>query len=280
MITWLGNRDGGRLVPADQARVSVLDHGFTVADGVFETLKVTDRGAFALSRHLRRLTRSASALGLGEPDLDVIRAAVDDVVTVARREGVGALARLRITYTGGLAPLGSDRGEAVPTLAVVLAPAAPWPATTSAVTVPWIRNERSPLAGVKSTSYAENVVALTYAHDRGASEALFANSRGELCEGTGTNVLVVVDGSVLTPTLSSGCLAGITRELALEWFGVREVDLPMDALASADEVLLASSTRDLHPVVRLDDRTWPQAGPVGRELQAAFATRAATDIDP
>lgn len=273
----MGTRDGGRLVDPDEARVSVLDHGFTVADGVFETLKATPDGAFALSRHLRRLRGSARALGLPEPDDAVVRQAVAEVLC----EGVtGGHGRLRITYTAGPAALGSDRGDAVPTLAVALAPAATWPETTSAVTVPWPRNERSPLAGVKSTSYAENVVALHHAHGQGASEALFANTRGDLCEGTGTNVLVVLDGRLVTPPLSSGCLPGITRELALEWFDVAEEALPFEVLQQADEVLLTSSTRDVHPVVRMDDRRWAAAGPVGQELRAAFAARGAADLDP
>jgi len=277
MRTWVGTRDGGRLVDPEDARISVLDHGFTVADGVFETLKVTPGGAFALTRHLRRLTESAQALGLADPDLDVVRDAVAEVL----REGVPqGLGRLRITYTGGVAPLGSGRGDAVPTLVVALAPATPWPATTSAVTVPWPRNERSALAGVKSTSYAENVIALQRAHAAGASEAVLANTRDELCEGTGTNVFLVLDGRLVTPPVSSGCLAGITRELVIEWFGAVEQPLPMDALAAADEVLLTSSTRDVHPVVRLDDRMWDAAGPIGGDLRAAFAARAAADIDP
>lgn len=275
--TWVGTRDGGRLVDVQEARVSVLDHGFTVADGVFETLKATSDGAFALSRHLRRLTDSARALGLADPDHDVVREAVAAVLASGVPEGLG---RLRITYTGGVAPLGSDRGDAVPTLIVALAPTTPWPATTSAVTVPWPRNERSALAGVKSTSYAENVIALQRAHAAGASEAVLANTRDELCEGTGTNVFVVLDGRLVTPPLSSGCLPGITRELVLEWFDAVEEPLPIGVLAAADEVLLTSSTRDVHPVVRMDDRTWPAAGPIGRELRAAFESRAADDVDP
>ena len=180
---------------------------------------------------------------------------------------IAGLGRLRITYTGGVAPLGSDRGDAVPTLVVAMAAASPWPATTTIATVPWTRNEQSALAGVKSTSYAENVVALQRAHERGASEAVLANTRGELCEGTGTNVFVVIDGQVLTPPLSSGCLAGITRELVLEWFDATEQALPIDVLTTADEVFLTSSTRNVHPVVRADDRVWAEAGPVSRELQ-------------
>ena len=277
MRTWVGTRDGGRLVDPDDARISVLDHGFTVADGVFETLKVVPEGAFALTRHLRRLAESARALGLADPDPGVIRDAVAAVLHGAPRDVLG---RLRITYTGGVAPLGSDRGDAVPTLVVAFAPVTPWPATTTAVTVPWPRNERSALAGVKSTSYAENVIALQRAHAAGASEALLENTRGELCEGTGTNVFIVLEGRLLTPPLSSGCLAGITRELVIEWFGAVEEPLPMDVLTVADEVLLTSSTRDVHPVVRVDAREWPGAGPIGTDLRSAFSTRAADDIDP
>ena len=87
-----------------------------------------------------------------------------------------------------------------------------------------------------------------------------ANLVGDLCEGTSTNVFVVVDGVVLTPTLASGCLPGITRELVVEWFDVVEQDLPLSVLDTADEVFLTSSTRDVHPVVRLDDRAWSQVG--------------------
>ena len=279
MRTWVGNRSGGAIIDAADARVSVLDHGFTVADGVFETLKVTASGPFALTRHLRRLAASAQALGLVAPDDDVVRGAVAAVVSANEAE-IAGLGRLRITYTGGVAPLGSDRGDAVPTLVVAMAAASPWPATTTVATVPWTRNEQSALAGVKSTSYAENVIALHRAHDGGASEAVLANTRGELCEGTGTNVFVVVDGQVLTPPLSSGCLAGITRELVLEWFGATEQTLPLDVLTTADEVFLTSSTRNVHPVVRVDDRAWSEAGAISQELRRQFDERADSDIDP
>ncbi|MEZ5116972.1 MAG: aminotransferase class IV [Candidatus Nanopelagicales bacterium] len=271
-----------RLVPPDQATVSVLDHGFTVADGVFETLKVVDGVPFALTRHLERLAVSARGLALPEPDPDLVRKAVADTVAACADEW-GPLARLRITYTGGTAPLGSDRGDAEPTLVVAGAATAAWPATTSVVTVPWPRNERSAVAGLKTTSYAENVVALARARERGASEALVPNTRGELCEGTGSNVFVVVDGRVLTPPLTSGCLAGVTRALVLEWIDAEEVDLPMDVLRTADEVFLTSSTRDVHPVHAVDERnlTGPgTAGPVTAEAARQFAARSAQDVDP
>ncbi len=277
MRIWVGTRDAGAVCDGLAARVSVMDHAFTVGDGVFETLKIGPSGPFAMSRHLRRLGASAAALGIAPPDEAVIRTAVDDLLSVGDVAGNG---RLRITYTGGDGPLGSDRGSAVPTLVIAAAPTPTWPTATSVVTVPWTRNERSAIVGVKSTSYAENVVALQWAHARGASEAIFGNTRGELCEGTGTNVFVVVDGRVLTPPLASGCLAGITRELVLEWSVVEEATLPLDVMASADEVFVTSSTRNVHPVTTCDERQWAQPGPVTAALARLFDERAASDIDP
>ena len=277
MRTWQGDNAGGRLV--ERATVSALDHGFTVADGVFETLKVTDAGPIALSRHLRRLGDSARVLHLPAPDTSVVRSAVAEVVEAWQGDG-GALGRLRITYTAGEAPLGSERGDAPPTLVVAVTDTDPWPEVTTAITVPWTRNERSAVAGAKTTSYAENVVALRAARERGASEALLANTAGDLCEGTGTNVFVVVDGRVLTPPLSSGCLPGITRELVIEWFDAHEQALPLSVRQTADEVFLTSSTRDVHPVVRLDDREWLVPGPVSTLVRQEFAAHIAHDIDP
>ncbi len=279
MMIWVGDRNIGSLVSEDEALVSVLDHGFTVADGVFETMKVVDGAPFALTRHLRRLATSAWAMGLAEPNEDVIRAAVGEVL-FANRPLLAGPGRLRITYTGGVAPLGSNRGAAVPTLVVALSAQNPWPETTTVVTVPWTRNENSAVAGIKTTSYADNVIALMRAHAQGASEAIFANTRGELCEGTGTNVFVIIDGQVLTPPLASGALAGVTRELVLEWCDGAEQVLDLSVLQGADEVFLTSSTRDLHPVVRADERVWAKAGPIASAMRQEFAVRAAADIDP
>ncbi len=271
--------ESGGLVDADEARVSVLDHGFTVADGVFETLKVVDGTAFALSRHLRRLERSAARMGLPAPDLASIADAVHET-TRANRAEVGPLGRLRITYTAGAGELGSDRGEAAATLVVAIAATAPWPDSAPVITVPWPRNERSPLAGVKSTSYAENVLALAEARRHGAAEALMPDTQGRLCEGTGSNVLLVLDGEAITPSLATGCLPGITRELALEWCDIAERDVPLEALADATEVALMSSTRDIQPVHRVDAHAVPAPGRVIGPLAAEFRRRARADLDP
>ena len=256
--------------------MAVLDHGFTVGDGVFEAVKIVDGAPFALTRHLRRLGDSARGLGLPDPDDQTLRAAVAEVLA----DNPLALGRLRITWTPGVAPPGSGRGEATPTLVVVAAPLSPRDGPAEVVTVPWPRNERSAIAGLKTTSYAENVVALAYAAERGAEEAVFGNTAGNLCEGTGTNVFYVVDGELRTPTLASGCLAGITRGLLVEWCGVREVDEPVEVLASADEVFLASTTRDVQPVAVCDGRRLRAPGPVTREAAEVWRRREAESFDP
>lgn len=273
MRTWVN----GTVVESTEALVSVFDHGLTVGDGVFETAKVVDGVPFALSRHLARLQDSARGMALPAPDLELVRHAVDDVL--AENE-LGPLMRLRITYTGGTAPLGSDRGTSGPTIVVALAPIAPWPETAALATVPWPRNERAATAGLKTTSYADNVVALAHAKARGAAEALMANTAGQLCEGTGSNVFVVLDGHVVTPPLSSGCLAGVTRALVLEWVGADERDLPMSVLDEADEVFVTSSTRDVQGVHRVDSRELPAPGPLTRAAADTFARRAEADADP
>jgi branched-chain amino acid aminotransferase len=280
MRIWLAQGDErGGLVDAADARVSVLDHGFTVADGIFETLKVSGGTAFALTRHLARLERSAAAMGLPAPDRPAVRAAVEETLA-ANAPLLGDLGRLRITFTAGEAPLGSDRGESGPTLVVATSPMSPWPQSAAVITVPWPRNERSPLAGVKSTSYAENVLALGRAHEHGAGEALMADTRGMLCEGTGSNVFVVLDGRLVTPALGSGCLPGITRGLVIEWSGAAEEDLPFDVLAAADEVFITSSTRDVQPVHRVDGRSLAAPGPVTAAVAAAFEANSRADADP
>src|SRR5205085_1338758 len=134
----------------------------------------------------------------------------------------GTHIRVRITVTGGAGPLGSDRGGAIPTVIVAATPQAPWPETAVLAPVPWPRNERGALAGLKTTSYAENVVALHAAHDAGAGEALFCDTQGHVCEGTGTNVFAVIDGELVTPPLTTGCLAGVTRAVVLSSYGALE----------------------------------------------------------
>jgi len=281
IVVWAG----GRLRDPAEPVLSAVDHGVTVGDGVFETCGVVDGVAFALTRHLDRLARSARGLGLADTDLGLIRDAVAAVL--ADPDGLG---RVRVTVTAGLGPLGSGRTPGAQSVLVVAGPAG-GPAPVRVVRVPWTRNERSAVAGLKTTSYAENVVALAAAARADAHEALLANTRGQLCEGTGSNVFVERRGELITPALASGCLAGITRALVLEWSAaaglpVREAgpdELPFAVLdevgAAGARLALSGSVRTFVPVVALDGVEVPVSD-LTRSVADLYATRAALDVDP
>ncbi|MCB1094241.1 MAG: aminotransferase class IV family protein [Verrucomicrobiae bacterium] len=277
-VVWLN----GQLSAARTAYISPFDHGLLTGDGVFETLCVYNGKPFAESRHYQRLLNSAAALSLTVPSQETLSSAMTAVIEANKLSN----ARIRITLTGGVGPLGSDKG-ASPDLALVAASALPnHAATASIVTVPYRRNEHGALVGIKSTSYGENVAALAYARKHGGNEAIFANIAGNLCEGTGSNIFIVLDGKLITPTLPSGCLAGITRAIVLdlcemEGIAVDEIDVPIAELDRVDEAFLTSSLREVQPVERINGspvRICP--GPVSSKLSTAFSRLVAEQIDP
>ena len=272
-LIWLN----GKILPESAARISPRDHGLLVGDGVFESVRITAGQAFALGRHLARLGRSAEALGLNLPAVAELRTAVTDVLAATGiTEG-----RLRITATSGPGGFSSVRPAGPATVVVAAEEAPPWSPHVAVVTVPWPRNERGATAGVKTISYAENVVALRRAHAAGAGEAIFANTRGELCEGTGTNVFLVLEGRLVTPPLSSGCLAGVTRQLALEITDATEETVPLSALATAHEAFLTSTTRNVHPISAVDGVPLPACpGLAATGARQAFAALMAETLDP
>lgn len=277
MRTWLNGRV---LQSPDEPAISALDHGLVVGDGVFETVQVKGDQPFALTRHLDRLVRSATGLGIGTPDVGAIREGI-----AATLDGQDiAFGRIRVTVTSGRGPLGSPRGDHGLTHVVVTEPSVQPPPVAALVTVPWPRNERGALSGLKTTSYAENALMIEHAAARGASEAVLPNTRGQLCEGTGSNVMYVVDGRLITPTLEAGPLAGVTRALVLEWcageIDVVEQDAPIEVLQTADEVILVGTTRDVQAISRVDDREIEAPGPVTRLAQQIWAREAAKGIDP
>lgn len=268
LIVWLD----GRLGDDSSVSIPVTDRGLLVGDGVFETLPIIAdarfaNGAttFALSRHLSRLARACATAGITAPPETTMRSAVAAVL-----EAYGnATGRLRITATGS--------GHLL-----VTAASAPTPvAGVSVLTSPWVRNERSPIAGVKSTSYAENAYALRWAQSHGADEAVMANTRGNLCESTTANVFVVRDGGLVTPPLSSGCLPGVTREVLLEHGIAVERDLPIGVLAEVEEVFLTNSLRGVLPVHSIDGRALDSApGPITRHAADVYAELVATGSEP
>ena len=272
--------NGEQVDPAAPS-IAPLDHGLTVGDGVFETCRVVEGVPFALTRHARRLDRSMAGLGLPAADHGLIDAGIRSVLA---GEPI-AFGRLRYTVTAGAGPLGSDRRDSPLTYIVAAGPQEPNPETAKLVVVPWTRNERGATAGLKTTSYAENVVALAFANQHGAVEALFANTAGNLCECTGSNVFVVVDGEILTPDLASGPLAGVTRGLVIEWcrqagLTVRAEPLPMSILGKAEEVFITSSTKDVLAVHAIDDRPVTAPGPVTTRAAEIFARLSSERLDP
>ena len=274
MLAWL---DGQLLESPEQPAIGVLDHGIIVGDGVFETIKIEAGAPFALTRHLDRLVRSAEGLGIGKPDVSAICEGID-----ATLEGQDLpFGRIRVTVTSGPGPRGSPRGNHGLTAVVIAEPCDRPPPVSSIITVPWPRNERGALSGLKTTSYAENAKMVEAAIAKGASEAVMPNTAGLLCEGTGANVFYVVDDELRTPSLASGCLAGVTRALVIEWSGAREVDEPLaDVLGSASEAFLASTMRDVQAIARWDDRALPAPGPVTKACAETWAARAAETMDP
>lgn len=286
-FVWLNDE----LVDSAQAGISVFDHGFTVADGIFETLKVSAGEVFALNRHLARLQNSAQILGLGKLQLDSIAKGCSEVLAANPNIVNG---RLRITVTSGAGPLGSDRFESPLTLVIAMSQTKPWPAQTSIVVVPWTRNERSPIVGAKTTSYAENVVALQAAHAAGYSEAVFVDSRGNISEGTGTNIFIQKNNSFITPAPDTGLLAGITRDLVLEWAHKAQIEITEGHfstadLLEADEVFITSSTRDVHPVTEIGvmaldhkvvARVTKQFGPHTKRIQQIFSQNSKVNVNP
>ncbi len=272
-LVWLN----GTVLGVDQARISPFDRGFTVGDGVFETIKVSNGEPFAITRHLARLDRSIRVMGLPDVDHELLRRASREVIAANRiRTG-----RLRITVTAGPGPLGPHRGGDSATVLIAASEITPADHGARVITVEWTRNETGALVGVKSTSYAENVLASAKAAAAGAVEAILANTRGNLCEGAMSNVFVGIGGELFTPPLSAGPLPGVTRELLVETLDVTEADLPMGALAEADEVFITGSARGVQGVGEIDGTSLtPCPGPLTLAAADALAELERRSIDP
>ena len=248
-VVWLD----GALVDAATASMHWSDHGITVGDGAFETIEIRAGSPFALTRHLDRLEGSCRGLRFAAPR----RSDLLDAVTAVCDEWGPRPGRLRVTVTTGPGPAGSERGHGPPTLLVTASPMTIRTDPTRVCTVPFTRNETGALVGLKTTSYAENVVALDVAREQGASEAIFADTVGNLCEGTGTNVFVAFDGRLVTPPLSTGCLAGVTRALLIEALDAAgapalEEPTPFVRLREAYEAFLVSTARHVQPISHVD----------------------------
>lgn len=264
--------DGGVLGDGQTPTVSALSLSSQVGYGVFESMTVLDSQAFALRRHLGRLRASAATLDLaiGWSDSE-LRDAVAAVLSLDP-----TATKVRITVAAG------TRVDDPPTVTVHTSTVPPWGPHASVVVSPWVRNERAPSVGAKTTSYADNLLANRHAHRQGADEAILCDTRGNLSEGTASNVFVVRDGVLATPSLTNGGLGGMTRELVMEVVPVVERDdLRVEDLRGADEAFLTSSTRWVHPIARVDGRELPVVdGPLTRAAAAALHALRSQTLDP
>ena len=254
----------GALLPRSEARLDPLAHGFLFGAGVYDSLRLRGSVPVALGRHLRRLTDGAARLELIAPDEATVRRAVQEL---SAAHGLTE-ARIRITLAAGVA----DETISL----ITLAPLSPVKASIALTLTPWRRNEHSPLAGIKFTACAENLLAQRAALAAGGDEAVFRNTAGHLCETAFANLFLVSSGKVLTPPLTSGCLPGITREIVLELCTAHgipfsEQTLTADDAVTAEEMIVTSSLRGVQPVHRLDAVTFPAPGPVTQRLAALLA---------
>ncbi len=248
MKVWLD----GALIDMDAARISPGDRGFTLGDGLFETLAVRGGTIARLEAHLARLAAGAQVLALPLPAFDLPRIAAALLHANAWTDAV-----LRLTLTRGTGPRGVlPPAQPSPTLLVTAAPLPPpvGPARLVTATVTR-RNEHSPLSRIKSLNYLDNILARQEAHGLGADDAVILNTQGRVAESTIANIFLVVAGALVTPPVSEGALPGVMRADVLA-HGARERPITGDDLRSASEIFLTSSL-GLRSVGDLDGRPLP-----------------------
>jgi len=284
----------GTITPADQAVVPVYDHGFVYGEGVYETLRTYNRIPFLFERHMRRLRASAAALQLSVPfDDDSMRGWITDTMAVASRlpdpqQQVSNEAYIRILLTRGVGELSYDLDATpAPSLVIIVKPFDEPPARVfeegikvSLVSI--LRNHpRSVNPIIKSNNLLNNAMAMQEARRKGADEALMCNYRGELSECSMSNFFLVRDGIALTPRSAAGLLEGLTRAFMFEvgrevGVAVEEATLLPEDLDTAQEAFVTGSTRELTPVVRVDERVigTGRPGPVTLKLLEGFRKKA------
>lgn len=276
-LIWI---NGVRADP-DGPHVSALDRGYMRADGLFETLRAYNGVPACLERHVQRLRHGASVLAIPVPPK------VTDTVREAARAAAAAGwsdAVVRLSLSRGVGDLTMVVAEdAVPTVVVTATPLTGQTATalyTKGIALhvaAGTRNEQAVTAGLKTLGYAEAVIAFNAARAAGFDEALFLDTEGHVSEATTANIFAVRSGRLLTPPLTCGILAGITRALVLEiasgaGLPVSEEILALDDLHTADEAFITSSVRELMPVARIGAHTIGSGvpGPVYRKLHEIF----------
>jgi branched-chain amino acid aminotransferase len=257
----------GQILRKIDAVVAAQDHGLLIGDGVFDTLSVREGVLQFPDRHFRRLRHGIDRLGIEPtPTADTLRSAIDGLIETS---GI-TRGRVRITVTPGVGGMGRSRGSA-PTTIITIEPAAPVPVSVTLTRVDWIRNERSPLTGIKSTSWSENAQILRSVRSQGFDEAVLCDSTGLLSECCAANLFLVIGGEIITPSVRSGCLPGIIREVLLDSGLANERDLAPELLTVAEEIFISSSINEIVGVSGVDDRQLLVDGPATLRARAAVA---------
>ena len=280
----------GRITDGHHAVISVFDHGFLFGEGIYETLRTYNGQPFLFERHMRRLRRSAAMLDLALPLPDAEIAARFESTMHAAGLGPagGGEAYIRLLVTRGIGDLTYDPAATPePSFVVIVKPQidpAPeiYETGVKVALVQVVRNHPdtvNPL--IKSNNLLNSALAMQEAVRRGAFEGLMRNYRGELAELSTANIFIVKNGEALTPPLDSGLLPGITREFLFEvgaeaGIVVRDQVLRDPDLFGADEAFLTSTTREIVPIVKVDDRTIGNGrpGPVTNALLQRFREKA------
>lgn len=252
----------GLVIDLEDPTIAASDPAFLSGHGIFEAVEVRDGRPLALERHLERLDHSGRIARITPPRRDRVHAAISELWAELRsvRPEIAPHAVARLTVSGGGRFVVSWR---------------PWPdrgSPATVVTSPFRRNERSAVSGAKTTSYAEAIVAAEEARTRGAEEAILLNTRDELCEGTTSNVFVVIDDELVTPPPDSGLLRGVTRDLLLEAGVGWERAIHAGELARVTEAFLTSTSRRVHPIARWDDRDLMVDGPSTTAARSAWSS--------
>ena len=280
----------GRVSDQEHASISIFDHGFLYGEGVYETLRTYHGQPFLFDRHMRRLRNSAGMLALSIPLTDQ---QVDDRFRETMRVaglggGADREAYIRILVTRGIGELTYDPAATpIPSIVVIVKPNVDPPRDVfergvKVAIVGVVRNHPgtvNPL--IKSNSLLNNALAMQEALRHGAFEGVMRNYKGELAECTQSNLFVVRDGAALTPPIDAGLLPGITREFLFEvgaeaGVPVREAVLKDADLLGADESFLTSTTREVVPIVQVDDRKIGTGapGPITRALLEGYRRKA------
>jgi branched-chain amino acid aminotransferase len=278
----------GSLVPSKEARISVFDHGFLYGYGLFETMRAYNGKIFLLDRHVNRLRTSASYIGLGAAvdKIDIAAACMETLAANNLKE-----ARMRLTVSGGEADAFPWAGKGgAPTVVITARPIAEIPAEKyeqgyKICLASVRRSKQSILSSIKSNSYLASTIARIEATGQGADEALLLNEDGYLTEGGSSNVFFVRASRLVTPSIKSGILPGITRELVIELadeldIGVTEGTVGVAIIRQCDEAFLTGSVMEIMPLTSAGDKSGRavivgsgKPGPITQKLMAAYKER-------